>query len=107
MGKTLVVTGSSGLIGSEVCTHFAARGWQVHGVDNNSRAYFLGRQGDTRWNEHRLEAELSNFEHHELDIRDRRGMLSLIDLLRPLCHLAPEPTRSVSVKVAAPAAIQR
>ena len=44
MVKTLLVTGSSGLIGSAVCTHFAARGWRIHGVDNNSRAYFFGPQ---------------------------------------------------------------
>jgi nucleoside-diphosphate-sugar epimerase len=42
--KTLLVTGSSGLIGSEVCVHFAERGWQVQGVDNNQRAVFFGPQ---------------------------------------------------------------
>ena len=30
----LLVTGSSGLIGSEVCVHFAEKGWTIHGVDN-------------------------------------------------------------------------
>jgi CDP-paratose 2-epimerase len=43
--KTLLVTGSSGLIGSEVCVHFAERGWQVHGVDNNQQRCSLGRRG--------------------------------------------------------------
>mgnify|MGYP002632751714 CR=1 FL=1 len=43
--KTLLVTGSSGLIGSEVCVHFAQRGWRVVGVDNNQRAVFFGPQG--------------------------------------------------------------
>ena len=51
--KTLLVTGSSGLIGSEVCVLFrAGTGWQIHGVDNNQRAVFFGPQGDTRWNQH-------------------------------------------------------
>jgi CDP-paratose 2-epimerase len=45
---TLLVTGSSGLIGSEVAAHFDARGWHVHGVDNNQRAVFFGPAGDTR-----------------------------------------------------------
>jgi CDP-paratose 2-epimerase len=48
--KKLLVTGSSGLIGSEVVAYFAANGWEVHGVDNNMRADFFGPQGDTRWN---------------------------------------------------------
>jgi len=50
----LLVTGSSGLIGSEVCIHFARLGWKIHGVDNNQRAVFFGPQGDTRWNQGRL-----------------------------------------------------
>ena len=50
----MLVTGSSGLIGSEVCGYFSAQGWQIHGADNNSRAFFFGPSGDTRWNQHRL-----------------------------------------------------
>jgi nucleoside-diphosphate-sugar epimerase len=46
--KKLLVTGSSGLIGSEVCTYFSQRDFEVHGVDNNQRATFFGPQGDTR-----------------------------------------------------------
>jgi len=51
MTKTLLVSGSSGLIGSEMCTWFAAQGWKIHGLDNNQRAVFFGPQGDTRWNQ--------------------------------------------------------
>ena len=72
--KTLLVTGSSGLIGSEVCAWFARElGCAVHGIDNNQRAVFFGPQGDTRWNQQRLARELPGFQHHELDIRDRTG----------------------------------
>ena len=49
--KKLLVTGSSGLIGSEVCTYFGTRGWEIHGIDNNQRAVFFGANGDTRWNQ--------------------------------------------------------
>ena len=59
MSKTLLVTGSSGLIGSEVCVYFARElGYTVHGVDNNQRAVFFGPSGDTRWNQNRLAADL-------------------------------------------------
>ena len=43
--KSILVTGSSGLIGSEVCTYFAREGYVVHGVDNNQRAVFFGPDG--------------------------------------------------------------
>ena len=43
--NTLLVTGSSGLIGSEVCAYFAGQGWAVHGADNNGRAAFFGPAG--------------------------------------------------------------
>ena len=70
----LLVTGSSGLIGSEMVTHFHAAGWEVHGVDNNQRAVFFGEAGDTRWNQKRLEQAYQAFTHHELDMRDRDGI---------------------------------
>jgi CDP-paratose 2-epimerase len=41
----LLVTGSSGLIGSEVVAYFSRLGWEVHGVDNNMRADFFGAFG--------------------------------------------------------------
>ena len=82
--KTLLVTGSSGLIGSEVCQYFANEGgYTIHGVDNNQRAVFFGPQGDTRWNQHRLERELKGFVHHELDIRDRAGVRALLERRHP------------------------
>ena len=46
--KNMLVTGSNGLIGSEMVRHFHGLGWQVHGVDNNMRADFFGPAGDTR-----------------------------------------------------------
>jgi CDP-paratose 2-epimerase len=92
--RSLLVTGSSGLIGSEVCAYFADRGYTIHGVDNNQRAVFFGPDGDTRWNQKRLEATLPAFRHHELDIRDRVGVLQLIDDLRPaaIVHTAAQPS---------------
>lgn len=93
--KKLLVTGSSGLIGSEVCAYFARElGFQVHGMDNNQRAVFFGPQGDTRWNQQRLLREIPAFTHHELDVRDRAGVLSLLKELRPsvIVHTAAQPS---------------
>ena len=69
--KTILVTGSSGLIGSEAVEHFDRQGHQVHGVDNNMRQVFFGDLGDTSWNLDRLRRVTKNFTHHNLDIRDR------------------------------------
>ena len=91
---SVLVTGSSGLIGSEVASYFSNLGWTVHGIDNNQRAVFFGPGGDTRWNQHRMSAELPNFQHHELDIRNREGVIELVSSVRPsaIVHTAAQPS---------------
>lgn len=96
--KKLLVTGSSGLIGSEVCVHFAGLGWEIHGADNNGRAVFFGPNGDTRWNQSRLQEQLPSFVHHEVDIRDRNGVLGLLETVRPdaIVHTAAQPSHDLA-----------
>jgi CDP-paratose 2-epimerase len=99
--KKLLVTGSSGLIGSEVCAFFAGQGFAVHGIDNNQRAVFFGEAGDTRWNQQRLQKSLPRFSHHELDIRDRSGVLALLKTLRPdvIVHTAAQPSHDKAAQI--------
>lgn len=94
MKKKILITGSSGLIGSEVCKHFSALGWQIHGADNNQRAVFFGPQGDTRWNQARLQETIPSYIHHEVDIRDRENIIKLIAGIRPdaIVHTAAQPS---------------
>lgn len=89
-----MVTGSSGLIGSEVCSYFAGQSYHIHGLDNNQRAVFFGPQGDTRWNQHRLSNSIKHFTHHELDLRDRQGILQLLQEVKPdaIVHTAAQPS---------------
>ena len=92
--RQLLVTGSSGLIGSETCRYFANQGWRIHGIDNNQRAVFFGPAGDNLWNRKNLEREIPGFVHHELDIRDRDGILRLFSGIRPdaIVHAAAQPS---------------
>ena len=92
--KRLLVTGSSGLIGSEVCRHFHDLGWEIVGMDNNQRAVFFGDKGDTRWNQEQLVKQLKNFRHIEIDIRNREGILKEVKELRPdvIVHTAAQPS---------------
>lgn len=95
MEKVILITGSSGLIGSEAVSYFGEElNYKVHGIDNNQRAIFFGPQGDTRWNQERLLKRTANFAHHELDIRDRRGILELVKHLKPsaIIHAAAQPS---------------
>ncbi|MDB6109313.1 MAG: rfbE 2, partial [Pedosphaera sp.] len=92
--KSILVTGSNGLIGSEVCLYFGNRDFEVHGIDNNQRAVFFGPQGDTRWNQQRLEKGLASFHHHEVDMRDRTGIEAVVKQIKPGCivHTAAQPS---------------
>jgi CDP-paratose 2-epimerase len=96
--KSILVSGSSGLIGSEVAAYFSAAGWRVHGADNNMRAEFFGPAGDTRWNQQRLQRELTTFCHHEIDLRDRTGVESLVNSIKPnaIVHCAAQPSHDLA-----------
>jgi CDP-paratose 2-epimerase len=96
--RVLLVTGSSGLIGSEVVSHFATGGWKVYGVDANMRADFFGPQGDTRWNQKRLVETFPQFTHVELDIRDRAGVGRTVAEIKPamIVHAAAQPSHDLA-----------
>src|SRR5215469_10201277 len=94
MAKNVLVTGSSGLIGSEAVEHFDLQGHRVTGIDNNMRRAFFGAPGDTLWNLRRLQAAAKNFTHADIDIRDRAA---LDDLFRRnhfdlIVHCAAQPS---------------
>jgi len=97
----VLITGSSGLIGSEAVAYYDRDGHQVHGIDNNMRREFFGPQGDTRWNLDRLRQATKKFTHHELDIRDRAGMLELFkkEKFDLVVHCAAQPSHDKAKEI--------
>lgn len=94
MPRKVLVTGSCGLIGSEVCIHLAGRGFQVAGIDNNLRAVFFGPDGDTSGSLNRLRNAIPGYQHFDTDIRNRECILELMAELRPdvVVHTAAQPS---------------
>src|SRR5262252_2172498 len=89
-----LITGSCGLIGSEVCVYFHRFGFRVAGIDNNQRAVFFGPEGDTSWVLTRLTLEIDGYQHYPVDIRDRDAILRLVAKLKPavIIYTAAQPS---------------
>jgi len=91
-----IVTGSSGLIGSEAVRFLTQQGLDVVGIDNDMRGYFFGAGGSVAWNTERLRKECPRFTSHALDIRDQPGIDKLFAHYGPaiqlVIHAAAQPS---------------
>src|SRR5680860_1237727 len=91
-----IVTGSAGLIGSEMTAFLHEQGMDVIGIDNDMRAYFFGDDASTRWNTERLRADLPRFTPTELDVRDAEGIGRLFaahgSAIELVVHAAAQPS---------------
>ncbi len=94
LSPRILISGSCGVIGSEVALFFARQGFDVVGLDNNQRAVFFGPDGDTAWVLALLRREIPNYQHEAVDIRDRARLLALFDKIRPnlIVHAAAQPS---------------
>lgn len=100
--KIAIITGSSGLIGSEAVHFFASKFDLIVGVDNNLRAYFFGKDASTDWNLKNLSEKFQNFEHHNIDIRDFAGLKVLFEKygtdIKLVVHTAAQPSHDWAAK---------
>jgi len=99
--KKILVTGSSGLIGSEVVSFFSSQGYELYGIDNNMREVFFGPQGSTRRSQQRLLDKYPNFKHFEIDIRDRGQIRKLVEFVVPnaIVHTAAQPSHDKAAAI--------
>ena len=97
----ILVTGSSGLIGSEVAIYFAKKGFKIIGIDNNQRREFFGEMGDTKWNTVRLFNAINGFIHYDVDIRNRSEINSIIKEESPnvIIHAAAQPSHDRAAEI--------
>ena len=94
--RTIIVTGSAGLIGSETVKRFAADGMRVVGIDNDMRAEFFGTEASTKKIRDDLIAKVRHYEHHDLDIRDTVAVTELFKrhrgVIAAVVHTASQPS---------------
>src|SRR5450755_2317758 len=94
--RKIIVTGSAGLIGSETVKHFASDGYHVVGLDNDMRSRFFGAEASTQKTRDLLVKTVRDYEHHDLDIRDAKGVLELFrehrNVIAAVVHTAAQPS---------------
>ncbi len=96
-----LVTGSTGLVGSQTVEQLDRAGWTVHGIDNNMRREFFGEEGDTSRVLALLRGVTRRYAHHALDVRDREAVLRLVGDSRPalIVHCAAQPSHDLAARV--------
>jgi CDP-paratose 2-epimerase len=94
--RTILVTGSAGLIGSETVKHFAHEGARVVGIDNDMRAQFFGAEASTKRTRDSLVKNVRGYEHHDIDIRDAHAITKLFKQhygkIEAVVHTASQPS---------------
>ena len=98
--NTILITGSGGLVGSEAVKYFLTKNYIIHGIEPNMRKVFFGQQGDVsnvvlQLNKHQ------NYINHDIDIRNRDGILSLFKKISPdiIIHCAAQPSHDKAAAI--------
>jgi CDP-paratose 2-epimerase len=92
----VLITGSSGLVGSESAIFFLKKGFKVIGIDNNFRESFFGKDGSTLWIKNKLTNNYKNYYHFNKDIRDKKFLKIIFKKfskkIRLIIHCAAQPS---------------
>lgn len=96
-----IVTGSSGLVGSEAVEFLSKKGFDVIGIDNNYRKYFFRKNGDTKWRKDQLIKKFRNFTHFNYDIRDFDKLKNIFlknkNNIKIIIHAAAQPSHDWAI----------
>ena len=94
--KIALITGSCGLVGSESCVFFSKKGFKIIGIDNNSRKFFFGKDGDINWVKKKLRQTLTNYTHYNIDIRNYKNIEKIFkkykEKIKVIIHAAAQPS---------------
>ena len=97
-----IVTGSTGLVGSEAVNFFHDKGFEVIGIDNNLRKFFFGKNGSTSWLKTQLVKRNKNFTNYNLDIRNMDGLNKIFKRyskrISVIIHCAAQPSHDYGKK---------
>ena len=100
--KIVIITGSSGLVGSESAKFFHSKKFKIIGIDNDRRSYFFGKLASTKKTNLELKKKLKNYKHYNLDIRNYK-MIEKIFLkyrneIKCIIHAAAQPSHDWALK---------
>ena len=91
-----LITGSCGLVGSESAVYFSKKKFKVLGIDNNTRKYFFGKDGDISWVKKNLKKNIKNYTHFNADIRNYKSLKKIFSKykkkIKVIIHAAAQPS---------------
>ena len=94
--KIALITGSCGLVGSEASLFFSKKNFEILGIDNNSRKFFFGKDGDISWIKNKLKKKLQNYSHFNTDIRNYKHLEKIFKKykknIKVVIHAAAQPS---------------
>lgn len=94
--KIALITGSCGLVGSESAIFFSKKGFKIIGIDNNSRKFFFGKDGDISWVRKKLKKNLQDYLHYNVDIRNFKNLKKIFEKykkdIKVIIHAAAQPS---------------
>ncbi len=100
--KTVIITGSAGLIGSQACDFFHNKGYKIIGIDNDMRSYFFGDAASTKQSSKSLVSKLENYEHYNIDIRNYDSLNDIFNKysndIEIVIHTAAQPSHDWAAK---------
>ena len=100
--SVVIITGSSGLVGSESVEFFCKKGFDVVGIDNNLRNHFFGKDGSTIWVKKKLLKKYKNFQNNNIDIRNYNTIEKIFKKFKKeislIIHCAAQPSHDYGKK---------